>query len=161
VIQRDGGCVFRFYPEAGACGSRPTKDGYLILQFDHLNTRARNISFGKSSPRRLCMRAASHLLEAAAFRRVHENRARAHRAGTLGASRPSHREPEGLIRWDYTNSGISKSGSRQNSRAMRRPHEFMCAAVGREQCPPCQAAPARFLVLRSLHQLGRFSGGIC
>jgi hypothetical protein len=24
----------------------PTKDGHLILQFDHLNTRARNISFG-------------------------------------------------------------------------------------------------------------------
>src|SRR6266851_8761525 len=46
AIEREGGCVFRFYPEVGACGSRPTKDGHLILQFDHLNTRARNISSG-------------------------------------------------------------------------------------------------------------------
>jgi hypothetical protein len=45
VIQRDGGCIFRHYPEAGACGGY-RKDGQLILQADHLNTRARNISYG-------------------------------------------------------------------------------------------------------------------
>lgn len=45
AIIRDGGCVFRNYPESGDCGGY-RKDGELILQFDHLNTRARNISFG-------------------------------------------------------------------------------------------------------------------
>ena len=45
VIQRDRGCIFRHYPEAGACGGY-RKDGALILQADHLNTRARNISYG-------------------------------------------------------------------------------------------------------------------
>jgi hypothetical protein len=44
-IQRDRGCIFRHYPEAGACGGY-RKDGALILQADHLNTRARNISYG-------------------------------------------------------------------------------------------------------------------
>lgn len=45
AIRRDGGCVFREYPESGQCGGY-RNDGELILQFDHLNTRARNISYG-------------------------------------------------------------------------------------------------------------------
>lgn len=45
VIERDGGCFLRFYPEAGACGSRPTKDGHLILQAEHLHTRANSASY--------------------------------------------------------------------------------------------------------------------
>jgi hypothetical protein len=40
IIQRDGGCIFHHYPEAGACGWY-RKDGELTLQADHLNTRAR------------------------------------------------------------------------------------------------------------------------
>jgi len=44
AIARDGGCVLRNYPEAGPCGGF-RKDGELILQAEHLNTRARNISF--------------------------------------------------------------------------------------------------------------------
>ncbi len=43
-IIRDGGCVFRNYPESGACGGY-RKDGALILQFDHLNSRSHAISF--------------------------------------------------------------------------------------------------------------------
>jgi hypothetical protein len=35
----DGGCVLRHYPEAGTCGGR-RKDGELILQAEHLITRA-------------------------------------------------------------------------------------------------------------------------
>ena len=46
-IIRDGGCVFRNYPETGACGGY-RKDGELILQFDHLNSRANMISFADS-----------------------------------------------------------------------------------------------------------------
>lgn len=45
AIKRDGGCVLRNYPEAGACGGF-RKDGELILQAEHLNTRERNISYG-------------------------------------------------------------------------------------------------------------------
>ena len=45
AIKRDGGCVMRNYPETGLCGGHRT-DGEIILQFDHLNTRARNISYG-------------------------------------------------------------------------------------------------------------------
>lgn len=45
AIARDGGCVLRDYPEAGACGGW-RKDGELILQAEHLNTRMRNISYG-------------------------------------------------------------------------------------------------------------------
>ena len=44
VIIRDGGCIFRHYPEAGKCGGR-RKDGELILQFDHLNSRVFSISY--------------------------------------------------------------------------------------------------------------------
>jgi len=46
AIHRDGGCVMRNHPETGKCGGY-TKLGNLILQFDHLNSRARNISFGE------------------------------------------------------------------------------------------------------------------
>lgn len=46
-ILRDGGCFLRFYPEAGACGGF-TKDGTLILQFEHLHTRANAASFSDS-----------------------------------------------------------------------------------------------------------------
>jgi hypothetical protein len=47
-ILRDGGCFLRNTTELGSCGSKPTKDGHIILQFDHLITRARNISYGES-----------------------------------------------------------------------------------------------------------------
>jgi hypothetical protein len=45
AILRDVTCFASRYPELGACGGY-RKDGELILQFDHLNTRARNISYG-------------------------------------------------------------------------------------------------------------------
>lgn len=44
---RDGGCVFRKYPETGDCGGY-RKDGELIYQFDHLNSRVHAISFSDS-----------------------------------------------------------------------------------------------------------------
>lgn len=44
AIKRDGGCVLRERPDAGQCGGYRT-DGELILQYDHLITRARNISY--------------------------------------------------------------------------------------------------------------------
>lgn len=44
VIERDGGCILRHYPEAGECGGY-RKDGELILQFDHLNSRVHSISY--------------------------------------------------------------------------------------------------------------------
>lgn len=44
AIERDGGCVFRDYPETGACGGH-RKDGELILQYDHLNSRSNAISY--------------------------------------------------------------------------------------------------------------------
>lgn len=46
VIARDGGCFLRHYPQAGRCGSRPTKSGQIILQADHLNSRRHGVSFG-------------------------------------------------------------------------------------------------------------------
>ena len=46
-IVRDGGCVFRDFPETGKCGGY-RKDGKLILQFDHLNSRIHAISFSDS-----------------------------------------------------------------------------------------------------------------
>lgn len=45
VIARDKGCVMRHFPEAGACGGY-RRDGALILQFEHLVTRANSASFG-------------------------------------------------------------------------------------------------------------------
>ena len=47
AIIRDGGCVFRNYPETGACGGY-RNDGQLILQFDHLNSRTHAVSYGDS-----------------------------------------------------------------------------------------------------------------
>lgn len=44
AIARDGGCVLRHYPEAGACGGR-TNAGELILQAEHLNGRRHSISY--------------------------------------------------------------------------------------------------------------------
>jgi hypothetical protein len=46
AILRDGGCVLRHYPEAGARGGYGPKSGKPILQAEDLNTRERNISFG-------------------------------------------------------------------------------------------------------------------
>ena len=46
-IIRDGGCFLRFYPEAGKCGWR-RKDGEIILQYEHLNSRTHAISFSDS-----------------------------------------------------------------------------------------------------------------
>lgn len=46
VIQRDGGCVLRHYPEAGRCGSFDS-NGDLILQGEHLNGRANSVSYGE------------------------------------------------------------------------------------------------------------------
>jgi len=41
VVARDGGCVLRHYPgQAGACGGYAKVQGYLILQAEHLVTRA-------------------------------------------------------------------------------------------------------------------------
>ena len=48
TILRDKGCVMRHHPETGKCGGY-TKNGELILQFDHLNSRVHAISF--SDPR--------------------------------------------------------------------------------------------------------------
>lgn len=45
VIIRDGGCLLRNSPETGSCGSRPTKSGEMILQAEHLHTRANGASF--------------------------------------------------------------------------------------------------------------------
>jgi hypothetical protein len=45
AIARDGGCILRDCPEAGSCGGYRT-DGELILQYDHLVTRARSVSYG-------------------------------------------------------------------------------------------------------------------
>jgi hypothetical protein len=47
VILRDGGCVLRHFQHiAGRCfNTTPTKDGHLILQFDHLNSRAFSVSY--------------------------------------------------------------------------------------------------------------------
>jgi hypothetical protein len=45
VINRDGGCVFRGQWGIPICNGYRA-DGQLILQFDNLNTRARNISYG-------------------------------------------------------------------------------------------------------------------
>lgn len=47
VIQRDGGCVLRDYPETGKCGPR-RNDGELVLQAEHLNSRQHMISFADS-----------------------------------------------------------------------------------------------------------------
>lgn len=44
-IIRDGGCVLRHYPQAGACGGH-RKDGELILQAEHYVTRANSATFG-------------------------------------------------------------------------------------------------------------------
>lgn len=48
VILRDGGCVLRHYPESGQCGSRPTKNGHIILQAEHLHTRSHSASYADS-----------------------------------------------------------------------------------------------------------------
>lgn len=45
AIHRDGGCVLRDEPEAGSCGG-VNKKGELILQAEHLITRASNNTYG-------------------------------------------------------------------------------------------------------------------
>ncbi len=46
VKLRDGGCILRTHADiAGACGSRATKDGHMILQAEHLITRSNAASF--------------------------------------------------------------------------------------------------------------------
>ncbi len=45
AIERDGGCILRNYPETGACGGR-RGDGELILQAEHLVTRANSATYG-------------------------------------------------------------------------------------------------------------------
>lgn len=47
AIARDGGCVFRNFPQAGKCGGR-NKKYEIILQFDHLHSRVHSVSFGDS-----------------------------------------------------------------------------------------------------------------
>ena len=44
AIRRDKTCVMSNYPETGKCGGC-RKDGKLILQFDHLVSRVRNIGW--------------------------------------------------------------------------------------------------------------------
>lgn len=51
AILRDGGCVFRNFPQSGNCGGR-NKKGELTLQGDHLHSRVHAVSFGDS---RLCI----------------------------------------------------------------------------------------------------------
>ncbi len=46
ALHRDKGCVLAGHPETGACGGF-RKDGKLILQFDHLNSRSHAISFAE------------------------------------------------------------------------------------------------------------------
>lgn len=46
VILRDGGCLLRNHPQAGACGGY-NNEGDLILQAEHLNGRANSISFAE------------------------------------------------------------------------------------------------------------------
>lgn len=47
AIIRDGGCVFGKFPTTGACGGYD-KNGRLILQFDHMNSRVHAASFSDS-----------------------------------------------------------------------------------------------------------------
>ena len=44
AILRDKGCILKKYPETGQCGGY-TKKGELILQAEHLESRAKSISF--------------------------------------------------------------------------------------------------------------------
>lgn len=44
VILRDGGCIFRNYPEAGKCGGWRS-DGELILQADHISSRGNSTTY--------------------------------------------------------------------------------------------------------------------
>lgn len=46
VIKRDGGCVLRDYEQTGECGGYAPKAGHLILQAEHLVSRARSVSYG-------------------------------------------------------------------------------------------------------------------
>lgn len=46
VIERDGGCYLRSYKEAGPCGGYGQKSGTLILQADHISSRANAQTFG-------------------------------------------------------------------------------------------------------------------
>lgn len=46
AIRRDKGCFLRNSHEAGKCGGY-RNDGALILQFDHLNSRARALTFAR------------------------------------------------------------------------------------------------------------------
>src|SRR3990167_371474 len=45
AIKRDKGCFLRHYADAGGCGPR-RKDGEIVLQYDHLNSRIHSVSFG-------------------------------------------------------------------------------------------------------------------
>lgn len=47
VMLRDGGCILRDYPETGRCGPI-NKQGKLVLQAEHLNSRAHAISIADS-----------------------------------------------------------------------------------------------------------------
>lgn len=47
VIARDGGCILRHYRETGECGGY-RNDGELILQAEHLHSRANASSFSDS-----------------------------------------------------------------------------------------------------------------
>lgn len=46
-IKRDKTCLLSFYPETGLCGPQK-KDGHLVLQAEHLNSRQNSISFADS-----------------------------------------------------------------------------------------------------------------
>lgn len=47
AIKRDGGCILRHYPQTGSCGAYKA-NGELILQAEHLHTRANMASFADS-----------------------------------------------------------------------------------------------------------------
>ena len=55
AIRRDKTCVMSNYPETGRCGGY-RKDGGKILQFDHLSTRAKSISWDVRLGVTVCLR---------------------------------------------------------------------------------------------------------
>jgi hypothetical protein len=48
VIIRDGGCIFRHYPEAGACSGWGSVSGELVIQADHISSRGNSLTYGLS-----------------------------------------------------------------------------------------------------------------
>lgn len=58
VIHRDGGCILRKYPESGACGGYGPVSGLLILQAEHLRSRAYSSTY--ADPRNIVCLCSHH-----------------------------------------------------------------------------------------------------